>query len=332
MFKQSAPIIKLPADATEDDHLALLGLLNSSTACFWMKQVFHNKGRRRHRTGHARRSVGERSTSSTGTRFGAFPVPRRMRRRLSLARELDALAQQLVDLSPAELVKREVPTGSATGGQPARDASDSRRGWSPCRRNSTGTCYRLYGLLERDDLTACRRPSRPAGARARASGPSRSSWPGRWRRASCKRPGSSGTARRRSPRSRRTGPRRTGRSSQRRIDAIETNPNIALIERPEYKRRWNREPWDDQVQRALRSWLLDRLESDRYWPDRTHTPPELTSAGAAGRARRARRRLPPGGRPLRRPARLRRCRSWSRSWSRPSRCRSCPCCGTSPRA
>ena len=45
VFKQSAPIIKLPADATEDDHLALLGLLNSSTACFWMKQVFYTKGR-----------------------------------------------------------------------------------------------------------------------------------------------------------------------------------------------------------------------------------------------------------------------------------------------
>ena len=44
VFKQSAPVIKLPADATEDDHLALLGLLNSSTACFWMKQVFHDKG------------------------------------------------------------------------------------------------------------------------------------------------------------------------------------------------------------------------------------------------------------------------------------------------
>ena len=29
---------------------------------------------------------------------------------------------------------------------------------------------------------------------------------------------------------------------------------------------------------ALRSWLLDRLESDRYWPDPAQTPPELTSA------------------------------------------------------
>ena len=39
-------MIKLPESATEDDHLALLGVLNSSTACFWLKQVSHNKGNR----------------------------------------------------------------------------------------------------------------------------------------------------------------------------------------------------------------------------------------------------------------------------------------------
>lgn len=44
VFKQSAPIIKLPETATEEDHLALLAYLNSSTACFWMKQVMMNKG------------------------------------------------------------------------------------------------------------------------------------------------------------------------------------------------------------------------------------------------------------------------------------------------
>jgi hypothetical protein len=46
VFNRTAPVIKLPAEASEDDHLALLGLLNSSTACFWMKQVCHNKGAR----------------------------------------------------------------------------------------------------------------------------------------------------------------------------------------------------------------------------------------------------------------------------------------------
>ena len=44
VFKQSAPVIKLPKGSTNDQHYSLLGILNSSIACFWMKQVFHNKG------------------------------------------------------------------------------------------------------------------------------------------------------------------------------------------------------------------------------------------------------------------------------------------------
>ena len=48
---------------------------------------------------------------------------------------------------------------------------------------------------------------------------------------------------------------------ERRIELIETDRNIGLIEQPEYKRRWNTEPWESQLERALREWLLDRLES-----------------------------------------------------------------------
>jgi hypothetical protein len=32
VFKQTAPVIKLPKEATDDDHLALVGLLNPATA------------------------------------------------------------------------------------------------------------------------------------------------------------------------------------------------------------------------------------------------------------------------------------------------------------
>lgn len=39
VFKQTAPIIKLPSTATEDDHLALIAYLNSSTVCFFLKSV-----------------------------------------------------------------------------------------------------------------------------------------------------------------------------------------------------------------------------------------------------------------------------------------------------
>lgn len=45
VFNRSAPVIKLPEGTSEDEHLALLGVLNSSTACFWLKQNSH-PGRR----------------------------------------------------------------------------------------------------------------------------------------------------------------------------------------------------------------------------------------------------------------------------------------------
>lgn len=52
-----------------------------------------------------------------------------------------------------------------------------------------------------------------------------------------------------------------------RIALIESDKYIGLVERPEYKRRWAEEPWDQQEQTALRGWLLDRLEDPRYWPE-----------------------------------------------------------------
>ncbi len=56
-------------------------------------------------------------------------------------------------------------------------------------------------------------------------------------------------------------PQRHRRVVARRIELIESDPNIALIERPEYKRRWNTEPWESQLKCALRECPLDRLES-----------------------------------------------------------------------
>jgi hypothetical protein len=47
VFKQSAPVIKLPEGASVEAHLRLLGVLNSSAACFWLKQNSHNKGQHR---------------------------------------------------------------------------------------------------------------------------------------------------------------------------------------------------------------------------------------------------------------------------------------------
>jgi hypothetical protein len=52
---------------------------------------------------------------------------------------------------------------------------------------------------------------------------------------------------------------------ERRIALIESDRDVALIERPEHKRRWAREPWEKQEERALREWLQDRLEVRELW-------------------------------------------------------------------
>jgi len=50
-----------------------------------------------------------------------------------------------------------------------------------------------------------------------------------------------------------------------RITLIERRRDLALIERPECKRRWATESWERQQERALRNWLLDRLEARHLW-------------------------------------------------------------------
>ncbi len=55
---------------------------------------------------------------------------------------------------------------------------------------------------------------------------------------------------------------------ERRIRRIAEDPNIRLIEQPEYKRRWNKEPWDEQFKTAAQNWMLARLETYAFDSDR----------------------------------------------------------------
>src|SRR5574340_105322 len=53
----------------------------------------------------------------------------------------------------------------------------------------------------------------------------------------------------------------------RRIEIIQSNRDIGLIEAPEYKRRWNLPRWEELEQRALENWLLDRMEACALWQE-----------------------------------------------------------------
>jgi hypothetical protein len=103
VFNRSAPIIKLPTEATEDDHLALLGLLNSSTACFWMKQVFFPKGGDYVGTEGARvrKTWWDERYEFAGTQLQAFPLTQE--KPLDLSTLLDRVAQKRRAHLPAEL-------------------------------------------------------------------------------------------------------------------------------------------------------------------------------------------------------------------------------------
>jgi hypothetical protein len=75
---------------------------------------------------------------------------------------------------------------------------------------------------------------------------------------------------------------------QARIDIIEKRRDIALIERPECKRRWATQPWEKREAEALRTWLLDRCEQLDLWftlRDGIKQPRTLTVSQLADRFR-----------------------------------------------
>jgi len=262
VFKQTAPVITLPNGASEDDHLGLLGILNSSTACFWLKQVSHSKGSTVDQRGARQSTVPwEDFYQFNATKVAQFPLP--AGRPLARARALDALAQRLAAVRPAAVCAAGVPSRKAL--DEARAEYERIRGeMIALQEELDWEVYRLYGLLD-DDLTAPTDavPQLKLGERAFeivlarrvAAGETKTQWfarhgstpvtelPSHW-------------------------PETYRKVVQRRIQIIEERTDLALIERPECKRRWAAAPWKEQEKAALRDWLLDRLEEPTLWYQR----------------------------------------------------------------
>ena len=276
VFNRTAPVIKLPAGSSENDHLGLLGVLNSSVACFWLKQVCFPKGGDHvgNEGARVRKTLWDERYAFNATNIGDYPLP--TTRPLALALRLDQLAQQIVGLLPVALL-----TGPALPDRTALNAA--REQTNGLRRQMIATqeeldwqCYRLYGLLPEGsaaaDFESATPPELKLGERAFeivvakrvAAGEDSTTWferhgstpiielPAHW------------------PADYRT-------VVERRIALIESDRNIGLIERPEFKRRWNSPAWEDMEQAALRDWLLDRLEQPGLWPASSDTPPQLTT-------------------------------------------------------
>ncbi len=99
VFKQTAPVIKLPAGASEDDHLGLLGLLNSSVAGFWLKQVCFNKGNGGIGGGISDEKW-ELRFAHNASQVADFPLVEN--RPIDIATRIDKQASQLAACQPAQ--------------------------------------------------------------------------------------------------------------------------------------------------------------------------------------------------------------------------------------
>ncbi|MEV5430527.1 BREX-2 system adenine-specific DNA-methyltransferase PglX [Streptomyces sp. NPDC052701] len=275
-FTRTAPVIKLRKGAKEEEFFQLLGLLNSSTAGFWLKQVSHNKGSTVDSKGARQSTIPfEDFYEFTGTKLYEFPLPSTYPTAVGAA--LDSLAQQLTATSPAAAVADATPDALAL--------REARTRWESARARMIALqeeldwqVYSLYNLHS-EDLRVSDNPNHPnipeislgerafeiVLARRVAAGEASDEWfkrhgstpiteiPAHW-------------------------PAPYREIVQKRIDAIESNRAIGMIERPEYKRRWATEGWDALQEKALRSWLLDRMENRDLWFNENGQPTILTLA------------------------------------------------------
>ncbi|MFF5769249.1 BREX-2 system adenine-specific DNA-methyltransferase PglX [Streptomyces californicus] len=261
VFNRSAPVIKLPEGADEDAHLELLGVLNSSTACFWLKQVSHDKGSQGVNEGFKSQEW-ERFYEFTGTKLQGFPLPGRLP--LKIGRSIDGLAQRLSTYEPSAVCEESVPDRSVLDQARVGHAS-ARKFMIAAQEELDWQVYGLYGLLNATEIdqttvpedSVGQLPEVQLGERAfeivLAASEAETDWfrrhgstpiaeiPAHW-------------------------PEWYRQIVQARIDIITSRPkDIGLIERPECKRRWSAEPWDKKEKVALRTWLLDRCESSELW-------------------------------------------------------------------
>jgi hypothetical protein len=268
VFNQTAPLIKLKADATENDYFGLLGLLNSSTVCFFMKQVSQQK----QMTGGDGVRITVRAHvpyQFAGTRLKALPIPESyrygsIRQRLAgICSNLDRCSVRVSELSARRAVQEGIAAGpheiTRIFGSFEKERSALRSAMVLLQEELDFTSYVMYGLTNPAVLSeqwdwpevivdVGSRPfeiiqqSNVDGFEVPKGIPH--VWPESLRLL-----------------------------WQSRIAAIMKSKDIALIEDDHYKRRWigrqglfNHAARQNELRDACRTWLLDRLETGSYHP------------------------------------------------------------------
>lgn len=267
-FTQTSPVIKLPGDTDEDVFHDLFAVLNSSLACFWMKQVSYPKGGDPMGSDGARVSIDPWSDryQFLGTRIGEFPLAGSPA--VATGRALDRQAAALGALSPKAVL-------SSQGIQFLFDRLESARSqWTSAlgalvhlQEELDWETYARYGLIAPEfvfsgagvELAPGHRAFEVSMASRVDAGVESDAWFRRHGIAPQTRLPDVWTEEYRD-------------LVQRRIRLIESDPMIGLLEQPEFKRRWATPSWDSQLREALTIFILDRLESGELWTEERGRP------------------------------------------------------------
>ncbi|MDA0169811.1 BREX-2 system adenine-specific DNA-methyltransferase PglX [Solirubrobacter taibaiensis] len=254
VFNKHAPFIKLRRDDL-DEALRLAGVLNSSSACFLLKQVCQDTG-----VGGIGGGIGDEAWEPRyeygSGKVGRLPIP--ARRSIDLPQTLDRIASDRASLLDGLADATDTPLAAILGARAEHDTALTMRLVS-LQEELDWQVLADYGLVS-DDLPVLGEQAPPIelGQRAfeilLARGETKTTWferhestpitevPSYW-------------------------PHEYRALVEQRIALIESNPDVGLIERPEHKRRWNRAPWKERVRDALTALILDALEARELWDD-----------------------------------------------------------------
>lgn len=263
VFKQSAPVITLPSNLSTDHKFGIVGLLNSSLACFWIKQVCYPKDKNA--------EPWATRFEITGTKMLEFPL--KGQGPYERAAKVDVLRRELGLTDPAAVLANRDDTKELSELMSVAQAQ-----WQRVRERMIfeqeeldWEAYRLYGLVEEDltyhgdwpaderRLSLGERAFEIVLARQVAAGTEETAW--------FERHGSNPIT---EPPSQLPTDYRT--LVERRLQVIESNKAIRLLERPEFKRRWATRGWDALLKDALIGAILDRLEQRELWFDSNGQP------------------------------------------------------------
>lgn len=270
---QTAPMLTFPVGTSAEKVQTILQLLNSSSALFWLKQNCQNKGGGGI-DGGAKIEAWDRGFQYNSANVLDLPVPTRLpsiKPRLSgrsTASELSLPAEVAPDADVLATAKEEERQSLAR-----MVADQEELDWE---------VYSSYGIVNpsvlynKDDVPGLKLGERAfeiALARAVAKGSEVTAWfsrhgstpvteiPAHW-------------------------PVAYQEIVQHRIDLMGTDSSMRMLEKPEHKRRWASEPWEKRQTRALRDWLLDRLEDRKFWFDRQDNAAPISVAQLADRVER----------------------------------------------